>query len=158
MATKKVEIQIPVERQKAAQAAGNFDLADLPGLLATPDAAVRVGKTAKQDKALLTGVRTLNSLTKITSGQVLANYGRSESRWAQTYQRRRAGNAEIHELLSYARQIIGITPDGELGIFLMGHAGQGSCIPLWVPQEEINLTVQPNDIIMRFEENPLDWE
>jgi len=158
VATKKVEIQIPVERQKAAQAAGNFDLADLPGLLATPDAAVRVGKTAKQDKALLTGVRTLNSLTKITSGQVLANYGRSESRWAQTYQRRRAGNAEIHELLSYARQIIGITPDGELGIFLMGHAGQGSCIPLWVPQEEINLTVQPNDIIMRFEENPLDWE
>lgn len=158
MATKKVEIQIPVERQKAAQAAGNFDLADLPGLLATPDAAVRVGKTAKQDKALLTGVRTLNSLTKITSGQVLANYGRSESRWAQTYQRRRAGNAEIHELLSYARQIIGITPDGELGIFLMGHAGQGSCIPLWVPQEEINLTVQPNDIIMRFEKNPLDWE
>lgn len=158
MATKKVEIQIPVERQKAAQAAGNFDLADLPGLLATPDAAVRVGKTAKQDKALLTGVRTLNSLTKITSGQVLANYGRSESRWAQTYQRRRAGNAEIHELLSYARQIIGITPAGELGIFLMGHAGQGSCIPLWVPQEEINLTVQPNDIIMRFEKNPLDWE
>lgn len=158
MAKKKVEIQIPVERQKAAQAAGNFDLADLPGLLAKPDAAVRVGKTAKQDKALLPGVRTLNSLTRITSGQVLANYGRSESRWAQTYQRRRAGHAEIHELLSYARQIIGITPDGELGIFLMGHAGQGACIPLWVPQDEINLTVQPNDIIMRFEKNPLDWE
>ena len=158
VAKKKVEIQIPVERQKAAQAAGNFELADLPGMLATPDAAVRVGKTAKQDKALLPGVRTLNSLTKITNGQVLANYGRSESRWAQTYQRRRAGNAEIHELLSYARQIIGLTPDGELGIFLMGHAGQGACIPLCVPQDEINLTVQPNDIIMRFAKNPLPWE
>ena len=50
MATK-IELQIPVERQKAAQAAGNFELEDLPGRLATPDAAVRVGKAPKQDKA-----------------------------------------------------------------------------------------------------------
>lgn len=157
MAKKKIEVQVPVERQKAAQAAGNFDLTDLPGQLAKPDAAVRVGKTAKQDKALLSSARTLNTVTKLTPGQVIANYGRSESRWAQTYQRRRAGNAEIHELLSYARQIVGLDPDGNLGIFLMGHAGQGACIPLWVPQDEINLTVQPNDIIMRFDENPLEW-
>jgi hypothetical protein len=155
VAAKKTTIQIPVERQKAAQAAGTFDLDELPGILANPDAAVRLAKTAKGDKALKT-VRSLNSLTKISNGQIIANYGRSESRWAQTYQRRRAGNAEVHELLSYARQLVGVSPDGELGIFLMGHAGQGSCIPLWVPQEEVNLTVQPNDIVMRFDKSPLD--
>lgn len=155
---KKVEYQIPVERQKSSQAAGNFELDDLPGILSTPDAAIRLAKTAKGDKSLVKGIRTLNSLTKITSGQLIANYGRSESRWAQTYQRRRAGHAEIHELLSYARQLVGVNPDGELGIFLMGHPGQGSCVPLWVPQEEINLTVQPNDIVMRFATNPLGWD
>lgn len=160
MAKKKVEYHIPVERQKSSQAAGTFELDDLPGILATPDAAIRLAKTAKGDKSLVKGIRTLNSLTKISSGQLIANYGRSESRWAQTYQRRRAGNAEIHELLSYARQLIGVNPDGELGIFLMGHAGQGSCVPLWILQddEELSLTTQPNDIVMRFDENPLGWD
>lgn len=155
MAAKKTTIQIPVERQKAAQAAGTFDLDELPGILAEPDAAVRLAKTAKGDKALKS-VRTLNSLTKISNEQLIANYGRSESRWAQTYQRRRAGNADIHELLSYARQLVAISPDGQLGIWLMGHAGQGSCIPLFVPQDEVTLTTQPNDIVMRFDECPLD--
>ncbi|MEY3020753.1 MAG: hypothetical protein RLZZ272_1737, partial [Actinomycetota bacterium] len=55
---KDVEVTIPVERQKAAQAAGVFELDELPGLLGTPDAAVRVGKAAKQDKGLKL-VRTL---------------------------------------------------------------------------------------------------
>jgi hypothetical protein len=32
----KIEIQVPVERQKAAQAAGNFELADLPGRSQSP--------------------------------------------------------------------------------------------------------------------------
>jgi hypothetical protein len=152
----KIEIQVPVERQKAAQAAGNFELGDLPGKLATPDAAVRVGKTPKQDKALKS-VRSLSGITKLTPGQVIANYGRSEARWAMSFQKRRAGAAEFHELLSYARQIIGIAEDGELRICLMGHAGQGPCIPLWVPREEVTLTVQPNDIILRFDDLPVDW-
>ena len=155
MATK-IEIQVPAERQKAAQAAGNFELADLPGKLATPDAAVRVGKAPNQDKALK-AVRSLNGITKISPGQVIANYGRSESRWATAYQKRRAGAAEFHELLSYARQIIGLDENGELRICLMGHAGQGPCIPLWVPREEVTLTVQPNDIILRFDDLPVDW-
>lgn len=155
MATK-IEIQVPVERQKAAQAAGNFELEDLPGRLATPDAAVRVSKTPKQDKALKS-VRSLNSITRLTPGQVIANYGRSESRWAMAYQKRRAGTAEFHELLSYARQIIGLDDNGELLICLMGHAGQGPCIPLWVPREEVTLTVQPNDIILRFDDMTFDW-
>lgn len=157
MATKgTIEVQVPVERQKAAQAAGNFELEDLPGRLATPDAAVRVGKAIKQDKALVS-VRSLNTITKLHPGQVIANYGKSESRWATTYQRRRAGGAEFHELLSYARQIVGLDDQGRLQICLMGHAGQGACIPLWVPRDEVTLTVQPNDIILRFNDMTFDW-
>ena len=151
----KIEIQVPVERQKAAQAAGNFELQDLPGRLATPDAAVRVSKTLKQDKALKS-VCSLNSITRLTPGQVIANYGRSESRWATAYQKRRAGTAEFHELLSYARQIIGLDDNSELLICLMRHAGQSPCIPLWVPREEVTLTVQPNDIILRFDNMTFD--
>ncbi|MFO7961987.1 MAG: hypothetical protein R6U94_13695, partial [Nitriliruptoraceae bacterium] len=75
----KIEIQVPVERQKAAQAAGNFELEDLPGALSEPSAAVRVGKAVKQDKALKT-VRSLTGITKLSPGQVIANYGKSESR------------------------------------------------------------------------------
>jgi hypothetical protein len=47
--------QVPVERQKAAQAAGNYDLTDLPDELAGPAAAARIGKTPKQDKVLAGG-------------------------------------------------------------------------------------------------------
>jgi hypothetical protein len=152
----KIEVQVPSERQKAAQAAGNFELADLPGRLAVPDAAVRVGKTPKQDKALKS-VRSLTGITKLTPNQVIANYGKSEARWASAYQKRRAGTAEFHEMLSYARQIIGLDEQGDLLICLMGHAGQGPCIPLWVPREEVTLTVQPNDIILRFDDMTFDW-
>ncbi|MDP9022019.1 MAG: hypothetical protein M3N57_04805 [Actinomycetota bacterium] len=151
-----LEVVIPVERQKAAQAAGAFELSDLPGRLAEPSAAVRLGKTAKQDKPLK-GVRSLSSLTKLRPGQVLVNYGKSEARWASTYQKRRAGNASFMELLSYARQIVGLKDDGETVVCLMGHAGQGPCIPLWVLQEEVTLTVQPNDIVMRFDDLSFDW-
>jgi hypothetical protein len=152
----KIEVQVPVERQKAAQAAGNFELEDLPGRLAEPDAAVRVGKASTADKALKQ-VRSLNGITKLAPNQVIANYGRSESRWAAAFQKRRAGSADFHELLSYARQIIGLDEQGELQICLMGHAGQGPCIPLWVPRDEVTLTVQPNDIILRFDDMTFDW-
>ncbi len=155
MATK-IEVQVPVERQKAAQAAGNFELEDLPGRLSKPDAAVRVGKLPKQDKPLKV-VRSLNGITKLTPGQMIVNYGRSESRWATAYQKRRAGTADFTELISYARQIIGVDDQGGLLICLMGHAGQGPCIPLWVPREEVTLTVQPNDIILRFDDITFDW-
>ncbi len=155
MATK-IEVQVPVERQKAAQAAGNFELEDLPGRLSQPDAAVRVGKTQKQDKPLKV-VRSLNGITKLTPGQMIVNYGRSEARWATAYQKRRAGSADFIELISYARQIIGLDDEGQLLICLMGHAGQGPCIPLWVPREEVTLTVQPNDIILRFDDAGFDW-
>ncbi|HEX2029313.1 MAG TPA: hypothetical protein VHF25_15070 [Nitriliruptorales bacterium] len=151
-----VEVVIPVERQKAAQAAGTFDLSDLPGRLSQPSAAVRLGKTAKQDRPLK-GVRSLTGITKLRPGQIIVNYGRSESRWASAYQKRRAGNASFMELLSYARQIIGLNADGEILVCLMGHAGQGPCIPLWVPQEEVTLTVQPNDIVMRFDDVSFEW-
>ena len=151
-----IEVVVPVERQKAAQAAGTFELIDLPGPLATPAAAVRLGKTIKQDKPLK-GVRALSTLTKLHPGQVLANYGKSEARWATTYQKRRAGNASFMELLSYARQIVGIDDAGRMLVCLMGHAGQGPCIPLWVPRQEVILTVQPNDILLRFDDMTFEW-
>ncbi len=152
----KIEVIVPVERQKAAQAAGNFELTDLPGRLQEPDAAVRLGKLPKGDKALK-GVRALTSLVKLTPGMAIANYGKSEAKWATTYQKRKAGKAEFHELLSYARQIVGLNEDGTLLICLMGHAGQGPCIPLWVPRDEVILTVQPNDIVLRFDEMSFAW-
>ncbi|HEY8340630.1 MAG TPA: hypothetical protein VIK95_12215, partial [Egibacteraceae bacterium] len=53
--------------------------------------------------------------------------------------------------LSYARQLVGMTPSGKLVVCLCGHAGQGPCIPLWAPREELSLTVQPNDLVLRFD-------
>jgi hypothetical protein len=47
----RLEVQIPVERQKAAQAAGNFELDDMPGDLATPAAAIRIGKNVRGRQA-----------------------------------------------------------------------------------------------------------
>ena len=152
MATK-VEVEIPIERQKAAQAAGNFGLEDLPPQIASPDAAVRLGKTAKSDEGLVR-LKTAKSLVTIKPGQLVANFGKSEAKWALTYNKKRAGNAKPFELLSYARQLIGIDDDGQLMICLMGHAGQGPCVPLWVPREEVTLTTQPNDILLRFDEIP----
>lgn len=151
MATKdELIFQVSVERQKAAQAAGNYDLADLPGQLAGPDAAARVGKATKQDK-VLKGARSLTGVAKLTPGAALAVYGRPESRWAMAYYRRTGGSATMTELLSYARQLIGMTPSGDLVVCLCGHAGQGPCIPLWAPRDEVSLTVQPNDLVLRFE-------
>ncbi len=145
-----IEIHIAVERQKAAQAAGNFELTDLPGELSRPDAAIRIGKNAATDKPLK-AVRTLTGITKLYPGQVLVNYGKSEAKWALDFNRRRAGKASFLQLLSYSRQIIGIDSAGRIRICLMGHAGQGISSPLWVVRDEVTLTIQPNDIIMRFD-------
>jgi len=148
--TSGIEVNIAVERQKAAQAAGNFELTDLPGELSRPDAAIRIGKNAATDKPLKV-VRTLTGITKLYPGQVLVNYGKSEAKWALDFNRRRAGKATFLQLLSYSRQIIGIDSAGRIRICLMGHAGQGISIPLWVVRDEVTLTIQPNDIIMRFD-------
>ena len=139
-----------VMRQKAAQAAGNFELTDLPGELSRPDAAIRIGKNASTDRPLKL-VRTLTGITKLRQGQVLVNYGKSEAKWALDFNRRRAGKASFLQLLSYSRQIIGIDSQGRIRICLMGHAGQGQSIPLWVRRDDVILTIQPNDIILRFE-------
>jgi hypothetical protein len=142
--------QVSVERQKAAQAAGTYDLADLPGQLAEPAAAARVGKAPKQDK-VLKGARSLSIVARLVPGAAVAVFGRPESRWAMAYWRRTGGAAPMYELLSYARQLIGMTPSGALVVCLCGHAGQGPCIPLWARREEVSLTVQPNDLVLRFE-------
>ena len=150
-AVARVEIQIPVERQKAAQAAGNFELDDLPGGLAEPAAAIRIGKNATSDKPIRL-VRTLAGITKLKPGQVIANYGKSEAKWATDFSRRRAGKTTFMQLLSYSRQIIGVDSQGDVRICLMGHAGQGQSIPLWVKRDDVVLTIQPNDVILRFED------
>ena len=150
-AVARVEIQIPVERQKAAQAAGNFELDDMPGGLAEPAAAIRIGKNAASDKPIRL-VRTLAGITKLKPGQVIANYGKSEAKWATDFSRRRAGKTTFMQLLSYSRQIIGIDAKGDVRICLMGHAGQGQSIPLWVKRDDVVLTIQPNDVILRFED------
>lgn len=149
------KVEIPVERQKAAQAAGRFELEDLPGPLATPDAAVRLARTAKGDEPLV-GVTSAKELVALRPGQVLANYGRSESRWVLDHSRRRAGRAPFHELLSYARQVIGVDPEGVVRVCLMGHAGQGPCVPLWVPERDVTLTVQPGDVVLRFDDQTIE--
>ena len=144
-----VLIQVAVDRQKAAQAAGTYELADLPGMLSAPQAAARVGKTPKQDK-ILTAETTLADVAMLRPGSALAVYGRPESRWATAYWRRSGQTASATELLSYARQLIGMDPDGGLCVCLCGHAGQGQCVPLWAPRDEVSLTVQPNDLVLRF--------
>jgi len=151
VATKDEQLyQVAVERQKAAQAAGNYDLTDLPGGLAEPAAAARIGKTPKQDKVLTDG-RALSGVARLVPGAALAVFGRPESRWAMAYWRRTGATAPMSELLSYARQLVGMTPRGGLVVCLCGHAGQGPCIPLWAPKDEVSLTVQPNDLVLRFE-------
>jgi hypothetical protein len=140
---------VSVDRQKAAQAAGTYDLSDLPGPLSKPVSAARIGKSPRQDK-MLTNAESLVDVTRLEPGSALAIYGRPESRWANAF-RRRAGNAaSMVELLSYARQLIGMRPDGQLAVCLCGHAGQGPCIPLWAPRNDVSLTVQPNDLVLRF--------
>lgn len=152
MTTKDQQVyQVSVERQKAAQAAGNYDLADLPGDLAEPVAAARVGKTPKQDK-ILRGRRSMSSVARLSAGSCLAVFGRPESRWAMAYWKQTGHLAPMTELLSYARQLVGMTPGGELVICLCGHAGQGPCVPLWAPRDEVSLTVQPNDLVLRFDD------
>ena len=146
---KDIIFEVSVDRQKAAQAAGTYDLSDLPGMLATPEAAARVGKTPKQDK-ILTDHQSLAEVTQLRPGAALAIYGRPESRWATAYWRRTGQTASATELLSYARQLIGMDLDGGLCVCLCGHAGQGQCVPLWAPRDDVSLTVQPNDLVLRF--------
>lgn len=152
MATTKISAyDVAVDRQKAAQAAGTYDLGDLPGALSEPTSAARIGKSPRQDK-MLTDIDTLEAITRLHPGAALAIYGRPESRWANAYWRRAGNEASMTELLSYARQLIGMRPDGQLVVCLCGHAGQGPCIPLWAPRDEVSLTVQPNDLVLRFDD------
>ena len=153
MAGKRVEI--PIERQKSSQAAGVFELTDLPPLLSGAPAIVRLARTARGDEALA-GVASASEIATLAPGQVLANYGRSEARWAMDHHRRRAGRAPFLELLSYARQLVGVDDEGVVRICLVGHAGQGPVLPLWVPEDEVTLTVQPGDVLLRFDDQTLD--
>lgn len=146
-----VGVAIPIERQKAAQAAGRYELDELPGRLADAPAAVRLGRTVRTDE-VLRGVESAEEIVTLRARQVLASYGRAESKWVLEHARRRVGKAGFVELLSYARQLVGLDDDGVQCICLMGHAGQGPCVPLWVPEDDVTLTVQPGDVLLRFDD------
>lgn len=140
---------VPIERQKAAQAAGEFALEELPGVLAQPDAAVRIGKTPAADQVLLGG-DTLEDIATIKPGQGLIVMGKAEVRWTVAYFTRFGGKVTRDQLLTYARQFVGMHPDGSLAMCLSGHAGRGPALALWAPREEISLIVQPNDLVLRY--------
>lgn len=140
---------VPIERQKAAQAAGEFALDELPGVLAEPDAAVRIGKTPAADQVLLGG-ETLADIATIKPGQGLIVMGKAEVRWTVAYYTRFGGKVTQDQLLTYARQFVGMHPDGSLAMCLSGHAGRGPALALWAPRDEISLIVQPNDLVLRF--------
>lgn len=140
---------VPIERQKAAQAAGEFSLEELPGPLAQPVAAARIGKTPGQDQVLLGG-DTLDAIATIGPGEGLIVMGKAEVRWTMAYHARFGGKVSMDQLLTYARQFVGMHPDGSLAMCLSGHAGRGSAIALWAPRETISLIVQPNDLVLRY--------
>ena len=140
---------VPIERQKAAQAAGEFSLDELPGFLAEPDGAVRIGKTPAGDQVLLGG-ESLNDIATIKPGQGLIVMGKAEVRWTVAYHARFGGKVTPDQLLTYARQFVGMHPDGSLAMCLSGHAGRGPALALWAPRETISLIVQPNDLVLRY--------
>ncbi|WP_336249697.1 hypothetical protein [Stomatohabitans albus] len=140
---------VPIERQKAAQAAGEFSLEELPGSLAKPDAAVRIGKTPAGDQ-VLHGGKSLDDIATINPGEGLIVMGKAEVRWTMAYYTRFGGKVSREQLLTYARQFVGMHPDGSLAMCLSGHAGRGPAIPLWAPRDEISLIVQPNDLVLRY--------
>lgn len=140
---------VPIERQKAAQAAGEFSLEELPGSLAKPDAAVRIGKVPAHDQ-VLHGGKTLEDIASIKPGEGLIVMGKAEVRWTMAYYTRFGGKVTQDQLLTYARQFVGMHPDGTLAMCLSGHAGRGPAIALWAPRETISLIVQPNDLVLRY--------
>lgn len=146
----KVKVEIEIERAKAAQSAATFGMEDLPPLLRAPVAAVRLGKTEKSDEPLV-GKAGAKSLLTLTPGHTMVNFGRSETTWASQHNRRRAGKAPFLELIAFARQVVGLTEDGRVCVLLMGHPGAGPVQPLWGEREELVVSCQPNDILLRYD-------
>jgi hypothetical protein len=151
----RTKVEIEIERAKAAQSAATFGMDDLPPQLRNPMMAVRLGKTEKSDEVLV-GKSGARGLLTLTPGHTMVNFGRSETTWATQHNRRRAGKAPFLELIAFARQVVGLSEDGRVAVLLMGHPGAGPVTPLWGEREDLVVSCQPNDILMRYEELKVD--
>lgn len=151
----RTKVEIAIERAKAAQSAATFGMDDLPPQLRKPVAAVRLGKTEKSDEVLV-GKKDAKGLLTLQPGHTIVNFGRSETTWAAQHNRRRAGKAPFLELVSFARQVVGLADDGRVAVLLMGHPGAGPVNPIWGPREDLVISCQPNDILLRYDNLEVD--
>lgn len=147
-------MKVELDRLKASRSAAGYDPEDLPGALAQADAAVRMGKSAKED-VILREVTSAAEILELQPGQVLAVVGKSEVEWATSFQRQRVGRASFDELLSFARQVIVARDDG-LKIRHAGHPGEGPHHPILADApEDLAVSVQPGDLLLRFDDPDL---
>lgn len=149
-------MEIELERLKASRSAAGYDPEELPGTLSTATAAVRTGKSASGDVALR-AVEEPSDIRTINEGQLLAVVGKSETSWASDYHKQRAENTTFSELLSFARQVVAVAQDGRLMIRHAGHPGDGPHMPMFAEApEDLTVSVQPGDLLLRFDEPDLD--
>jgi hypothetical protein len=127
-AASRIEIRIPVERQKAAQAAGNFGFDELPGPLADqPAAAIRIGKGASPVTSRSeTCPDASNGITQAATRaghRELRQVGGEVGLRFQPASCRKRDLPAIAELLPPGHRAS--TRRARIRICLMGHAGQG---------------------------------
>lgn len=151
-------MKVELERLKASQSAAGYDPEDLPGALATATAAVRTGRKASGDEALR-DVKKPEDILELKAGQILAVVGKSEVKWARAYHRQRADQTSLSELLSFGRQVVAAGSDGKLYVRHAGHPGDGPHMPMFAEaDEEMTVSVQPGDLLLRFDDPDLDEE
>lgn len=150
-------LKVELDRLKASRSAAGYDPEDLPGALADADAAVRMGKSTRED-VILRVVESADEILGLEPGQVLAVVGKSEVEWAATYHRQRVGRSSLDELLSFARQVIVARDDG-LKVRHAGHPGEGPHHPILVDApDDLAVSVQPGDLLLRFDNPDLTLE
>lgn len=149
-------MEVELERLKASRSAAGYDPEELPGPLSEATAAVRVGKSASGDVALR-AVKKPSNILRLRKGQLLAVVGKSETSWASTYHKQRAEKTTLSELLSFARQVVAAGADGRLLVRHAGHPGDGPHMPMFAEApEDLTVSVQPGDLLLRFNEPELD--
>lgn len=149
-------MKVTLERLKASQSAAGYDPEDLPGALADAEAAIRMGKTPKSDQALRS-VKNTDEILELKAGQLIAVVGKSEVQWAKDYHRRKSHKTTLTELLSYARQVVVAGKNGRLLVRHAGHPGDGPHMPmLGEAPEDLTVSVQPGDLLLRFDQPKLD--
>lgn len=149
-------MEVELERLKASRSAAGYDPEELPGALSEATAAVRTGKGASGDVALRE-VEEPSSILTLRKGQLLAVVGKSETSWSSTYHKQRAEQTTLSQLLSFARQVVACGHDGKLLVRHAGHPADGPHQPMFADApEDLTVSVQPGDLLLRFNEPDLD--